>query len=106
MTKAGLREAGTLIAALVLLGTAHPVLAPIDRAGRVLVWADEFERLPSAPFDQPFSLMASLAVGGRLSEDNKAKGVAPGSFPAQFAIDRIRVYQCASDPATGRACII
>lgn len=59
----------------------------------------------SAPFDQPFYLMANLAVGGRLSEENNAKGVAAGSFPAQFAIDWIRVYQCASDPATGRACI-
>lgn len=59
----------------------------------------------AAPFDQPFYLMANLAVGGRLSEENNAKGVAAGSFPAQFAIDWIRVYQCASDPATGRACI-
>jgi len=60
---------------------------------------------PAAPFDQPFYIMANLAVGGRLSEENNAKGVAASSFPAQFAIDWIRVYRCASDPTTGRACI-
>ena len=60
---------------------------------------------PAAPFDQPFYLMANLAVGGRLSEENNAKGVAARTFPAQFAIDWIRVYQCASDPETGRACM-
>jgi beta-glucanase (GH16 family) len=60
---------------------------------------------PAAPFDQPFYLMANLAVGGRLSEENNAKGVAASSFPAQFAIDWIRVYRCARDPETGRACI-
>ena len=59
----------------------------------------------AAPFDQPFYLMANLAVGGRLSEENNAKGVAASSFPAQFAIDWIRVYQCGSDPDTGRACM-
>ena len=60
---------------------------------------------PAAPFDQPFYIMANLAVGGRLSEENNAKGVANESFPAQFAIDWIRVYRCGSDPQTGRACI-
>lgn len=60
---------------------------------------------PAAPFDQPFYIMANLAVGGRLSEENNAKGVAASSFPAQFAIDWIRVYRCAGDPETGRACI-
>lgn len=60
---------------------------------------------PAAPFDQPFYIMANLAVGGRLSEENNAKGVAGKSFPAQFAIDWIRVYSCASDPGRGRACI-
>lgn len=60
---------------------------------------------PAAPFDQPFYVMANLAVGGRLSEENNAQGLAASSFPAQFAIDWIRVYRCASDPETGRACI-
>ena len=60
---------------------------------------------PNAPFDQPFYVMANLAVGGRLSEENNAKGLAGKSFPAQFAIDWIRVYRCAADPDTGRACM-
>lgn len=60
---------------------------------------------PNAPFDQPFYVMANLAVGGRLAEENNAKGLAGKSFPAQFAIDWIRVYRCASDPAKGRACM-
>ena len=67
--------------------------------------APNAEGLPAAPFDQPFYLMANLAVGGRLSEENNAKGVAAATFPAQFAIDWIRVYQCVSDPETGRACM-
>lgn len=58
-----------------------------------------------APFDQPFYVMANLAVGGRLSEENNAKGLAAKSFPAQFAIDWIRVYRCTGDPDTGRACM-
>ena len=60
---------------------------------------------PAAPFDRPFYVMANLAVGGRLSEENNARGLAEGSFPAQFAIDWIRVYRCAADPDTGRACM-
>ena len=60
---------------------------------------------PAAPFDQPFYVMANLAVGGRLSEENNARGVAADSFPAQFTIDWIRVYACAGDPETGRACM-
>jgi len=60
---------------------------------------------PAAPFDQPFYVMANLAVGGRLAEQNNAKGLAATSFPAQFAIDWIRVYRCAADPETGRACM-
>lgn len=60
---------------------------------------------PAAPFDRPFYIMANLAVGGRLAEENNAKGLAGKSFPAQFAVDWIRVYRCASDPAKGRACM-
>jgi len=46
---------------------------------------------------------ATALIGGRMSEENNAKGVAADSFPAQFAIDWIRVYRCASDPDEGRA---
>jgi len=41
----------------------------------------------------------------RRAEENSAKGVAASSFPAQFAIDWVKVYRCASNPTTGRACI-
>ncbi|WP_241761207.1 family 16 glycosylhydrolase [Erythrobacter sp. NAP1] len=59
----------------------------------------------NAPFDQPMYVMANLAVGGRWPERDNEKGLAPQSVPAQFEIDWIRVYQCRSDPGTGRACI-
>ena len=59
----------------------------------------------NAPFDQPFYVMANLAVGGRWPERDNEKGLAQGSLPAQFEIDWIRVYQCATDLETGRACM-
>jgi len=58
-----------------------------------------------APFDQPFYIMANLAIGGRLSEENNDKGVAADVVPAEFLIDWIRIYQCAEDPDTGLACL-
>jgi beta-glucanase (GH16 family) len=60
---------------------------------------------PNAPFDRPFYLMANLAVGGGLSERNNDRGLVEESFPAQFAIDWVRVYRCAADPDTGLACM-
>jgi beta-glucanase (GH16 family) len=60
---------------------------------------------PMAPFDQPFYLMANLAVGGRLAEDNNDKGIVNGVVPAEFMIDWIRIYQCKDDRETGLACI-
>lgn len=59
----------------------------------------------NAPFDQPFYIMANLAVGGRLSEKNNEKGFAEENYPAQFLIDWIRVYQCGEDRETGLACM-
>lgn len=58
-----------------------------------------------APFDQTFYLMANLAIGGRLAEENNDKGVAPDVVPAGFAIDWVRVYQCSEDRATGLGCM-
>ena len=58
-----------------------------------------------APFDQPFYIMANLAIGGRLSEENNDKGVAADVVPAEFLIDWIRIYQCAEDPEKGLACL-
>jgi beta-glucanase (GH16 family) len=60
---------------------------------------------PNAPFDQPFYLMANLAVGGKWPEESNDKGLAQSSLPNQFAIDWIRVYQCDGDVGTGLACI-
>lgn len=59
----------------------------------------------SAPFDQPFYIMANLAVGGKLSEDNNDKGLDPKAIPAELVIDWIRVYQCDGDRESGLACM-
>ena len=60
---------------------------------------------PVAPFDQPFYIMANLAIGGKLAEDNNDKGIVMDSVPAEFLIDWIRIYQCADDRETGLACM-
>jgi beta-glucanase (GH16 family) len=91
--------------------------------GWTLVWSDEFDGTeldrtnwapeksgwgggnPDAPFDQPFYTMANLAIGGKLSETNDNKGLADGVVPAEFAIDWIRIYNCAEDRETGLACM-
>ena len=58
-----------------------------------------------APFDQPFYVMANLAVGGRWPERDNEKGLDPDALPAELQIDWIRVFQCAGDRETGRACM-
>ena len=60
---------------------------------------------PVAPFDQPFYIMANLAIGGGLSEKNNDKGVADNVTPAAFLIDWIRNYQCSEDKEKGLACM-
>jgi beta-glucanase (GH16 family) len=60
---------------------------------------------PIAPFDKPFYIMANLAIGGKLSEENNAKGIFMNSVPAEFLIDWIRIYQCKEDPETGLSCM-
>lgn len=60
---------------------------------------------PVAPFDQPFYIMANLAIGGGLSEKNNDKGVAANITPAAFLIDWIRIYQCSEDTEKGLACM-
>ncbi|MFN3621159.1 family 16 glycosylhydrolase [Sphingorhabdus sp.] len=60
---------------------------------------------PVAPFDQPFYIMANLAIGGGLSEKNNDKGVAPDVTPAALLIDWIRIYQCSEDKDKGLACM-
>lgn len=58
-----------------------------------------------APFDQPFYIMANLAIGGGLAEKNNDKGVATNVTPAELQIDWIRIYQCGDDKDTGLACM-
>jgi beta-glucanase (GH16 family) len=60
---------------------------------------------PIAPFDKPFYIMANLAIGGKLSEENNDKGIVLNSIPAEFLIDWIRIYKCKGDRETGLACI-
>ncbi len=59
----------------------------------------------AAPFDQPFYIMANLAIGGKFAEENNDKGVGKGSIPAELVIDWIRVYQCGDDHDKGLSCM-
>ncbi|MEM5480953.1 family 16 glycosylhydrolase [Pseudoalteromonas fuliginea] len=60
----------------------------------------------SAPFDKDFHLLLNLAVGGDWPENVNDLGVDASAFEngQTFAIDYVRVYQCASDPNTGKGC--
>lgn len=58
-----------------------------------------------APFDEPFYIMANLAVGGAWPERENEKGLAQNALPNQFEIDWIRVYQCSTDRQRGLACM-
>ena len=63
------------------------------------------EMNPVAPFDRPFYIMANLAIGGKLSEENNYKGIVSESVPAELTIDWIRISQCKNDRETGLACM-
>ena len=60
----------------------------------------------NAPFDQEFYLILNLAVGGNWPEAVNETGINAEAFAEgqTFAIDYVRVYECASDPDTGRGC--
>ena len=60
----------------------------------------------NAPFDQDFYLILNLAVGGNWPEAVNETGINADAFAEgqTFAIDYVRVYECASDPDTGRGC--
>lgn len=60
---------------------------------------------PIAPFDKPFYIMANLAIGGKLAEENNATGVSENVAPAEFLIDWVRIYQCKNDKEKGLACM-
>lgn len=54
--------------------------------------------IATAPFDRPHYLILNLAVGGRLSVQNNARGVDHAAFPAELLVDWVRVYGCETDP--------
>lgn len=59
-----------------------------------------------APFDKDFFLILNFAVGGNWPENVNNLGVDATAFHAEnkFEIDYVRVYQCQSNPETGRGC--
>ncbi len=59
----------------------------------------------NAPFDQPFYIMANLAIGGKFAELNNEKGVADGVTPTELTLDWVRIYQCDGDRETGLKCM-
>ncbi len=60
----------------------------------------------AAPFDQSFYLILNLAVGGDWPENVNNLGVNESAFTdgQSYQIDYVRVYQCGSDPDTGKGC--
>ncbi len=60
----------------------------------------------NSPYDQEFYLILNLAVGGSWPESVNETGVNADAFAngQTFAIDYVRVYECAQDPLTGKGC--
>lgn len=60
----------------------------------------------NAPFDQEFFIILNLAVGGDWPENVNNLGVDSEAFTAgqTYSIDYVRVYECASNPDTGKGC--
>tara|TARA_Y100000746_G_scaffold210590_1_gene201007 strand:- start:6056 stop:8197 length:2142 start_codon:yes stop_codon:yes gene_type:complete len=60
----------------------------------------------NAPFDKDFYLILNHAVGGDWPENVNNLGIDAAAFAQgqSFEIDYVRVYECASDPATGKGC--
>ena len=60
----------------------------------------------TAPFDKDFYLILNFAVGGDWPENVNATGVDAAAFGVgnTFDVDYVRVYQCMSDPETGKGC--
>jgi beta-glucanase (GH16 family) len=74
----------------------------VKRAGD---WSTTASADPNAPFNQRFHLILNLAIGGGLPEGRALGGVDESGYPKQMTVDWVRVWQCADDPATGKACI-
>ena len=97
------QRTAAIVAAALMVGAgvlAHPPLRLSEPNALLIRW-----KAWAGNWHGPTSSTATASIGGRLSEENNAKGVAANSFTAQFAIDWIRVYRCASDPDKGRVCM-
>jgi beta-glucanase (GH16 family) len=53
-----------------------------------------------APFNERFHLILNVAVGGAWPGPPNSST----TFPQEMVVDYVRVYECASDPATGHGC--
>jgi beta-glucanase (GH16 family) len=60
----------------------------------------------SAPFDQEFFMILNLAVGGDWPANVNDTGIDESAFEngQSYEVDYVRVYECASDPITGKGC--
>ena len=60
----------------------------------------------TAPFDKDFFLILNHAVGGDWPENVNNLGIDETAFAEgqSFEVDYVRVYECKSDPATGKGC--
>lgn len=54
----------------------------------------------AAPFDEVFHLILNVAVGG----DWPGAPDDSTSFPQEMIVDSVRVYECETDPETGKGC--
>lgn len=85
------------------IGLAHkgwylPQFSPITGEEEVLY--------NEAPFDKAFHMILNFAVGGDWPENVNNLGIDASAFEGGQAmqVDYVRVYECASDPVTGRGC--
>ena len=58
-----------------------------------------------APFDEAFYFILNYAIGGNYPEPLNETGISEAILPSQFLVDWVRVYECSTDPDTGRACM-
>ncbi|MEW6998673.1 family 16 glycosylhydrolase [Colwelliaceae bacterium BS250] len=60
----------------------------------------------ASPYDEYFHLLLNFAVGGDWPENVNDSGIDPAAFAngQTFAVDYVRVYECASNPDTGKGC--
>ncbi|KAJ9436773.1 Glucan endo-1 [Diplonema papillatum] len=72
-------------------------------------WFHEVDGKPTyanSPFNKKFHLLLSFAVGGEWASNAHDRGIDATAFEnGQFmSVDYVRVYQCPTDPVTGKGC--